>query len=449
MKVNNKSFTTFIFKLQKISKPVNAIHICSYIQEINKITYYKYYNSILNNTNFFLLNLPEKNCSFIALGNIFNYNKKFSRTNKLHIQHIHNFKKNKFNFYPLFVGGIKFPIKEKSNLWNDFPTEIWYVPEISFITYKNRYFFAFNFMFDDVINTETLNKKLKTIFRPQKNITESLNEVFLKSTTFNQWEKMVSTAFKKIESGELYKVVLARLKKRPLKTNINLKELIEKLKKENSECYVFCWKNNDSIFLGASPELLGKFSNNKFETDALAGSIRRGTNHNEDDLLANQLLNDKKNINEHNSVVNYLIHKLSEYSTSVTYDKTKIRKLKNIQHLWTPIKAKVRKNISIIELIKNIFPTPAICGLPKVKALKTIEQLENFDRGLYAGVMGWFNLNGNGEFFVSIRSALIKNSSLYLFAGSGIVEESEIKNEFEETELKFKTLMSIFKLNQI
>ncbi len=130
---------------------------------------------------------------------------------------------------------------------------------------------------------------------------------------------------------------------------------------------------------------------------------------------------------------------------NVTFKQTKVKKLKNIQHLWTPVKAEIRKEIPIITIIKNIHPTPAVCGLPKNKALKIIDKSENFDRGLYAGTLGWFNLSRNGEFIVGIRSALIKNSYLYLFAGSGIVDGSSIKSKYEETELKLKPMISLFK----
>ncbi|MDH7605417.1 MAG: isochorismate synthase, partial [Melioribacter sp.] len=362
------------------------------------------------------------------------------------LKQIHNFGESDFSFYPLFIGGIKFPVREKTNLWNDYPSEIWYVPEISFIKYKNKCYFAFNFMYD-MLNEKTekvLEKKISKILSSSEKFYYQKNDE-ISDTEFDDWSVMISDALNKIKYKDLEKVVLARVKKISIRGEINFTEIIDKLKTQFPECYVFAWRNNNSVFFGASPELLGRISKNKFETDALAGSIKRGINEEEDFILENELLNDSKNIHEHKSVLKFIVENLSKLSESVNYDKTKVKKLRNIQHLWTPINAIVRNDVSVISLIKSIYPTPAICGLPNKRALEEIEQLENFDRGLYAGILGWFNVEGNGEFVIGIRSALYKNSFLYAFAGCGIVEGSEIKSEFEETELKLKPMLSLFR----
>lgn len=443
MIVNNKNFSTYILKLQKNIKHKNPNLLYTYIQVINEKIYEEYFNSLLNQKQFFLWDFPERDYSFFSFGNIFSINENsYKKINQL--KHIHNFEES--DFYPLFVGGIKFPVQEKTNLWSDYPSEIWFVPEISFIKYKNKYYFAFNFV-NDFLNEQTekvLEEKLKNILNCSAKFDNKENDK-IDNTEIDDWNIMVSTALNDIKSGDLEKVVLARIKKVSFNEEINLIEIIKKLKTEFPECYVFAWRNNNSVFFGATPELLGRISQNKFETDALAGSIKRGINEEEDYILENKLLSDSKNIHEHNAVLKFIVENLSTLSESVNYSKTKIKKLKNIQHLWTQINAKVRKDASIISLIKSIYPTPAICGLPKEKALKQIEKLENFDRGLYAGILGWFNLEGNGEFAIGIRSALYKNSFLYAFAGCGIVEGSEIKSEFEETELKLKPMLSLFR----
>ncbi len=443
--INNKNFTKFINKLQKISKDKNVNFIYTYIQEIDNQSFNKYFNLILMSDNFYFWKNPEKNYSFISNGCIY----KLKKNHYKKIKHIHNFKKTDFDFYPLFIGGIKFPTSEKTDLWKDYSKEIWYVPELSFITFENKFYFAINFL-NKTIKVDLpqkLNEKFKTIINRQNKLHtyKTLNDSKNNSTTYFQWTKNVDTVLKKIKKEELQKVVIARLKKIKLNRIISIKNVIEKLIEDYPECYIFIWHNNKSTFLGATPELLGKFRKNKFETDALAGSIKRGKDKNEDQLLEYNLLNDNKNLNEHVAVLNYLLKKLSHMAENVTFKQTKVKKLKNIQHLWTPVKTEISKEIPIITIIKNIHPTPAVCGLPKNKALKIIDKSENFDRGLYAGTLGWFNLRRNGEFIVSIRSALIKNSYLYLFAGSGIVDGSSIKSEYEETELKLKPMISLFK----
>ena len=443
--VNNKNFIKYILKLQKNIKHKNPDLLYTYIQEIDNEIYNEFYNLLLNQKQFFLWDLPDRNYSFFSFGNIFSFDEN-SFKNISQIKHIHNFDESDFSFYPLFIGGIKFPVKEKTNLWNDYLSETWYVPEISFIKYKNKCYFAFNFM-NDMLNEKiekVLENKISKILCSKEKFYYQENDE-ISDTEFDDWSAMISDALSKIKSRDLEKVVLARVKKLNIEGEFNLIEIIEKLKAQFPECYVFAWKNNNSIFFGASPEMLGRISKNKFETDALAGSIKRGINEEEDLILENELLSDSKNMHEHNSVVKFIVENLSKLSESVNYDKTKIKKLKNIQHLWTPIYAIIRNDVSVVLLIKSIYPTPAICGLPKERALKVIEQLENFDRGLYAGILGWFNVERYGEFAIGIRSALYKNSFLYAFAGCGIVEGSEIKSEFEETELKLKPMLSLFR----
>lgn len=474
MIIDNKNFTTFILKLLKNVCLQNTDLICSYIQEINKQNFDSLLNSICKQNNFFLWNLPFKNYSLISFGNIFSYNsqKEFANSidskSKKTLKHFHNLSSLESIKFPLFIGGIKFPVKSKNNLWKNFPNEIWYVPEISALKQNNKYYIAFNFLFDK-LNPESLlhnfeNKlnqilasteksDINEILLPNKfntsNNIDYTSEIFPFEDEVSHWKRIVSSAIEKISNKELEKVVLARIKKIELKKPTSILEIITKLEKEYPECYIFAWKNYDSIFFGASPEVLAIIENNILETDALAGSIKRGISNEEDERLANELLNDKKNINEHNAVLNYILSNFEDISEKIIYNnKPSIKKLRNIQHLWTPIRIKLKRNYSIDTLIKKIYPTPAICGLPKEAALQLIDELEAFDRGLYAGVIGWFNLEGNAEFAIGIRSALIHKSTLYAFAGCGIVAGSNFENEFDETELKLKPILSLFGLSK-
>jgi len=121
-----------------------------------------------------------------------------------------------------------------------------------------------------------------------------------------------------------------------------------------------------------------------------------------------------------------------------------VKKLPNIQHLQTSVTGKLKSKDLIFKIISSLFPTPAVCGIPKEQSLKMIEKTEDFDRGLFAGVIGWFNADNYGEFFVTIRSALVKDNKLYAYAGCGIVEGSDPKEEYEETQLKLKPILSLF-----
>ena len=221
--------------------------------------------------------------------------------------------------------------------------------------------------------------------------------------------------------------------------------MLNELSEKFPRCYTYAYKKGKSVFIGASPEKLAKFSNGWIEIDALAGSAPRGKTQEEDNFYEQFLLNSEKNINEQQSVVNFIKELIENISDEISFDeKPLIRKLPNIQHLWTRIKAKLNKDCKLFDVLLKLHPTPAICGTPWDVAQNYILKVEKHDRGLYTGNIGWFNLTGNGEFAVAIRSALIKNNELFAYSGCGIVEGSEPQSEFEESEIKLKPILSLF-----
>ena len=121
-------------------------------------------------------------------------------------------------------------------------------------------------------------------------------------------------------------------------------------------------------------------------------------------------------------------------------DEPVLMKVRDIQHLYTPVKGKSDKHTSILKFVEQLHPTPALGGVPRDKAMMTIKQAENMDRGLYAAPMGWMDSYGNGEFAVSIRSGLIHKDQAYLFSGCGVVADSTAESEYRETQIKFKPM---------
>ena len=143
--------------------------------------------------------------------------------------------------------------------------------------------------------------------------------------------------------------------------------------------------------------------------------------------------------------MDFIAKSFSSFTEDIEYDpKPIIRKLPNIQHLWTPIKAKLKSNRPVFSFLKEVHPTPAICGVPWTAAMSQILKQENHNRGLYTGAIGWFNFRNEGEFAVAIRSALLQKNRLFAFAGCGIVKGSDPQTEFEETKLKLKPILSLF-----
>jgi menaquinone-specific isochorismate synthase len=146
---------------------------------------------------------------------------------------------------------------------------------------------------------------------------------------------------------------------------------------------------------------------------------------------------------EHNFVVEDIQNRLKPFVDHFGMnEQPEIRKLANVQHLYTPIRASLKSNVDILSVIERLHPTPAVGGFPRKDAIPFIKKLENFERGWYASPVGWLNSKGRGEFGVAIRSGLLMGSSAHFYAGCGIVAESDPYDEWEETHLKFQPMLS-------
>ena len=448
--LDKQKFIEFVSNINDTNKFV------SYSQELNEKVFSKLIKRLLkiSYSNFVYWNNPSQSFSFFGLGEIFaitqsvkngqhtsiNLHAKFKKN------HYHNLNKINFNKAPLFIGAQKFPMPEKTSIWNNFDYYKWFIPKYLFLKDGNRYSVIVNVADANVDLDHYLNDLEKLISPDEENYKhENPKYIRINTDDFSKWNDIVYSCLEKISKKELEKVVPARNIKLELDTDIDIAEITATLEDVYPDCYTFVYHNNNSTFFGATPEKLFKVDKGIIETDALAGSIQRGDSQIADEELGNQLLESEKDINEHNSVRNFLLEKLYPVTIDINYECTpRLRKLSNIQHLWTPIKAKLRDDADVLSLIENLFPTPAVCGYPTKTALKLIGSLENFDRGLYSGVIGWFNLENQGEFAVALRSALLKNNVLHAFAGCGIVEGSHPLSEYNETELKFKPILSLF-----
>ena len=212
---------------------------------------------------------------------------------------------------------------------------------------------------------------------------------------------------------------------------------------EQNDSYVFAFESNGDCFIGATPERLMKKENDQVYSACLAGSIARGKNDIEDELLGKTLLTDDKNLMEHQFVVDMIKVAMEDSCSEVNIPKQPyLLKLKNIQHLYTPVNGKVKQHTSLLSLVEKLHPTPALGGLPKNLAIEKIREVEDLDRGLYGGPIGWVDYQGNGEFAVAIRSGLIQGDEVSIFAGCGVVEDSIAEMEYQETNIKFTPMLS-------
>jgi len=244
-----------------------------------------------------------------------------------------------------------------------------------------------------------------------------------------------------IRSGVYEKAVLAATREMEAERPIEPGVALARLREGYANCHLFSYRAGDGIFLGASPEQLAGLRNGRITTLGLAGSAPRGQTPEEDEAFGDALLNSVKDRIEHAIVVRALREGLADLATDLRApNQPVLRRLHNIQHLATEVSADVRPGVDVLDVVERLHPTPAVCGWPTPIARSVIGRYERFDRGWYAGPIGWIDAAGDGEFAVGLRSALVRGARAWLFAGAGIMGDSDPEAELAEIELKFRPL---------
>ena len=256
------------------------------------------------------------------------------------------------------------------------------------------------------------------------------------------FQNAAGSVLEDIRAGRLEKIVLARAIELHASRPLEPLTVLDQLRERFPGCYSFSMANGaGSSFIGSSPERLVRLVEGHLLTEAIAGSAPRGHSAREDAEHAQKLCRSDKDFREHNYVIQSIKGQLSglvaELETSAP---SQLIKLRNVQHLKTVIAGKCEPGVHLLDLMAKLHPTPAVGGIPLQTAGKRIVELEPFERGLYAGAMGWFDFSGEGECFVAIRSALIQNDNARLYAGVGIVEGSMPEREQQETNWKLEAL---------
>jgi salicylate biosynthesis isochorismate synthase/menaquinone-specific isochorismate synthase len=206
--------------------------------------------------------------------------------------------------------------------------------------------------------------------------------------------------------------------------------------------FVYAVGRGEATFIGATPELLIRREGQRASTVALAGSARRSADPAVDDHLGEQLLHSDKDREENAIVARRIARTLRPHAVWVTTSPEPVLvRVANIQHLAAPIRAQLASPIGAIELAGLLHPTPAVGAEPAAAALDLIPALEGFDRGWYAGPVGWTDAAGDGEFCVALRCALLRERIAHCYAGCGIVRDSSPAAELAESEIKLEVML--------
>ncbi|HEY0447789.1 isochorismate synthase [Actinophytocola sp.] len=275
-------------------------------------------------------------------------------------------------------------------------------------------------------------------------------------------ERAVATAVARLRAGELDKVVLARTLRLHLAGAVDVVPLLANLAADNATGYTYAVDlpaagAGRRTLVGATPEMLLSRTGPVVVANPLAGTIPRHPDPAQDRLAADELAASAKDLEEHRVVVETVIEALRPFCRTLTVpDGPSLISTAAVWHLSTRITGELADpGISSLRLAAALHPTPAVCGRPVARARETIAELEPFDRGFYAGAIGWCDADGDGQWVVGIRCAEITepaptaSSTMTLYAGGGIMPASEPHLELAETSAKLRTLLRAMGLDDL
>ncbi len=360
---------------------------------------------------------------------------------------------------PYLFGGFAFDaLSSRTNLWAGFPDGLLILPHILIRSDADRVTLTINkdmHAHDDI--EDAAREIVLTVMRLRQAVerisSSAIQEAAKQSQVLSMqniqssssWMKLVANTVKKIQRGTYEKVVLARgvmVTSPTSQADFDIPSILHRLRQSNLNAFTFALQRGKRYFVGATPERLARTHNALIETMALAGSAPRGVTDEQDLRFGTKLLQSLKNKQEHAIVVATICETLEKSCTEVwSADTPRLLKLKNVQHLETPIIGELIPGHTILDAISSLHPTPAVGGFPHEAAFQEIREHEQLDRGWYAGPVGWLDSHGNGEFAVALRSALIHGNEAALFAGCGIVAHSSPQSEYTETCLKFRAML--------
>ncbi len=334
------------------------------------------------------------------------------------------------------VGGFAYrPDRDPANAWSGFPAVLFRVPALAVVRRRGRTFVvAATEDAEDLLELEVSASRAPAARRLE--VASVRNPM--------AWTAAVQTAAARLRAGVAEKVVLAREVIAHGDGVVSAGAVVSALRAAYPSCFTYLIAGADgTAFAGASPELLVRRSGRHAFAQPMAGSVARGASDAEDEQLARRLVESAKDAGEHRVVSRFVVEALRPFSSSVSARGPEVVRFTNIQHLATSVDAElVDPAADALSLAAALHPTPAVGGWPRDSADSLIDELEGMERGWYAGAVGWIDGRGDGEFAVALRCGLLWEDGARLYAGVGVMPDSDPARELEETELKFKALLT-------
>lgn len=258
-----------------------------------------------------------------------------------------------------------------------------------------------------------------------------------------EYESMVLETKEKILAGEIFQGVISNASEYELSGN--KLSFYENLRKINPSPYMYHLKLGENEIIGSSPEMLVRVENKMIETFPIAGTRKRGKTVFEDNNLEKELLNDEKERAEHLMLVDLArndVGRVSEFGTVQVPVYMDVKKFSHVQHIVSHVQGKLKADKSAVDAFEAMFPAGTLSGAPKIRAMEIIDEFESIPRGPYAGAVGYFSLNGNADFAITIRTMVCEGNHAKIQAGAGIVHDSVPEEEYYESENKAGALLN-------
>jgi isochorismate synthase len=358
---------------------------------------------------------------------------------------------------PALMGGFAFdPDAPRTARWRDFPATMLILPRVQLAVVNDQAWLTLNLVVTpgrdaapDLAATEQLLMRVTDALASDVRVAAPVDaadeppETSLASHDVRpatEWRAMVADAVRAIRDGAMEKVVLAREVRVAAPAPLDPDAALVTLRASYPDCYVFGIWHGDSAFVGATPERLVELEGSEVHASSLAGSISRGATPADDQARTAALMASDKDRAEHEVVRRTLCEGLTALCDDVVApDTPSLLTLPQVHHLHTPVRATLRDGHTLLELVGVLHPTPAVGGAPRDDALRFIRDREQMDRGWYAAPIGWVQ-RARGEFAVALRSALVSGSDASLFAGCGVVADSDPEREYAESLLKLRPM---------
>jgi salicylate biosynthesis isochorismate synthase/menaquinone-specific isochorismate synthase len=335
------------------------------------------------------------------------------------------------------VGGFAYRLdQEPGGPWSGFPALLFRVPALAVVRRRGRTFVHAATADAEALLELAASSAVRAPSARRLDVTPVRNPL--------AWTAAVESAAARLRRGEAEKVVLAREVVARGDGVVSAGMVARGLRAAYPSCFTYVVSGADgTAFAGASPELLVRRSGTRAFAQPMAGSVARGATDAEDDRLAAELSASAKDVIEHRVASRFVADALRPFAASVKAGEPEVVRFTNIQHLATSISAELaHPPADLLTLASALHPTPAVGGWPRAAADRLIDELEGMERGWYAGAVGWIDGRGDGELAVALRCGLLWEDGARLYAGVGVMPDSDPARELEETELKFKALLS-------